>query len=233
MTRGGYPDTMASPIRFATIRFEDEVKPRLRGVSHAIAFVAALAACVLLVLAPARGERYVGGLVFGASLVVMFGVSAMYHCPTWSSATYRRLQRFDHAAIYGLIAGSFTPIAVLDLQGVWGPRMLAVMWIAALTGAGMALTGRSGPPGVRSVLYGLLGMVALPVVVGLPAVIGLARVGWLVFGASLYALGAIIYVRRWPDPVPVLFGYHEIFHLLVIAAASIHYAVVIDVLWGA
>lgn len=223
---------MASQARVETLQVEDEVKPMLRGVSHAIAFVAALAGCFFLAMAPAEGVRHLAGMVFGISLVLMFGVSATYHCPNWSPATYQRIQRFDHAAIYFLIAGTFTPVAALDLAGGWGSRMLWVMWAAALTGAGLALLGRSGPRGLRSLLYVVLGTVSLPVMLRLPGIIGPVRVGWLVFGAVLYALGAGVYARRWPDPHPTVFGYHEVFHLMVIAAATIHYVVILDVLWG-
>ncbi|HYO51962.1 PAQR family membrane homeostasis protein TrhA [Archangium sp.] len=223
---------MASQERVETLRVEVEVKPRLRGVSHAFAFVAALAGCLFLALAPAEGVRHLSGMVFGVSLVLMFGISATYHCPDWSPATSQRIQRFDHAAIYALIAGTFTPMAALDAVGGWGPRLLWVMWTAALMGAGLALLGISGPRGLRSVLYVVLGTVSLPVLLRLPDVIGLARVGWLVFGAVLYALGAGVYACRWPDPRPAVFGYHEVFHLMVIAAAAVHYAVILDVLWG-
>lgn len=225
---------MTSQERVESLRVEEEeVKPRLRGVSHAFAFVAALAGCFFLALAPEKGVRHLAGMVFGVSLVLMFGISATYHCPNWSPATSQRIQRLDHAAIYVLIAGSFTPVALLDAAGGWGPRMLWVMWIAALTGAGLALLGLSGPRGLRSLLYVVLGTVSLPVIPRLPDVIGPARAGWLVFGALIYALGAGVYARKWPDPLPTVFGYHEVFHLMVIAGASVHYAVILDVLWGA
>jgi hemolysin III len=223
---------MASQERVETLCVDVEVKPRLRGVSHAFAFVAALAGCFFLALAPAEGVRHLAGMVFGVSLVLMFGISATYHCPNWSPATSQRIQRFDHAAIYVLIAGTFTPMASLDAAGGWSPRLLWVMWAAALTGAGLALLGISGPRGLRSLLYVVLGTVSLPVLLRLPDVIGPERVGWLVFGAVLYALGAGVYARRWPDPRPTVFGYHELFHLMVIAAAAVHYAVILDVLWG-
>ncbi len=224
---------MASQVRVEALRLVDgEVKPTLRGVSHACAFVASLAGCFFLALAPATGVRHLAGVVFGVSLVLMFGISATYHCPNWSLATYRHLQRFDHAAIYFLIAGTFTPVAAQDLEGGRGTLTLCKMWGAGLVGAGLALVGRSGPPGLRCVLYIAQGMMALPVVVRLPAIIGAARVGWLVFGALVYALGAGVYARKWPDPRPTVFGYHEIFHLMVIAGATMHYAVIIDVLWS-
>ncbi|HEX8437248.1 PAQR family membrane homeostasis protein TrhA [Archangium sp.] len=224
---------MASKERVETLRVEveEEVKPRLRGVSHAFAFVVALAGYFFLALAPAEGVRHLAGRVFGVSLVLMFGISATYHCPNWSPTTSQRIQRFDHAAIYALIAGTFTPIATMDAEGR-GPLLLCVMWAAALTGAGLALLGRSGPRGLRSVLYVVLGMVSLPLIPRLPDVIGPVRVGWLVFGGVIYALGAGVYVRKWPDPHPTVFGYHEVFHLMVIAGASVHYAVIVDVLWS-
>jgi hemolysin III len=218
-------------LRKAVVMME-EVKPRLRGLSHAVAFVAALGGCILLALTPATGTQQLAGMVFGASLVLMFGISATYHCPTWSPATYQRLQRCDHAAIYVLIAGTFTPLATLDAAGGWSRYVLWAMWSAALIGAGLSLLGRSGPRGLRSVLYVALGTVSLPVMLRLPEVIGTARVRWLVFGAVIYAVGAGVYARRKPDPWPSVFGYHELFHLMVIAAASVHYVVILDVLWG-
>ena len=206
---------MSLQERIEILLYDGEVKPRLRGVSHALGFLASLAGCVPLALAPARGTQYLAGLVFGASLVLLFGVSALYHCPNWSHATYRRLQRFDHAAINFLIAGTFTPIAVLDAKG-WGPLCLGVMWTAALIGAGFAVTGHSGPRGLRSLLYFVLGAMSGPVVWQLPGIIGPERTGWLAFGAALYTVGAVIYARKWPNPRPSFFGYHEIFHLLVV-----------------
>lgn len=223
---------MASTERVVALPVGAEVKPRLRGVSHALAFFAALGGCVYLALAPVEGTVHRAGLVFGVSLVLMFGISGTYHCPNWSDAACERLRRMDHAAIYLLIAGTFTPLAVLDGTGVVGRYVLGAMWTAALTGAGLSLVGRSGPRGLRSLLYVALGAVSVPVMLRLPQVIGPVRVRWLVFGAVLYALGAFVYARRWPDPRPTLFGYHEIFHLMVIAAASVHYAVIAGVLWG-
>ncbi|MET0402322.1 MAG: hemolysin III family protein [Cystobacter sp.] len=222
---------MALPARVDPYLEEGEVKPRLRGVSHALAFVASLVGCFYLALAPVEGARYVSSLVFGVTLVLLFGTSATYHCPVWSPAISERLRRCDHAAIYVVIAGSFTPLAALDAAG-WGPLLLWVMWPAALTGAGLALVGYSGPRHLRSVLYVLLGAIAVPVALGLPAVIGPARVGWLFLEGFLYTLGAVIYVRRWPNPHPPIFGFHEIFHLLVVASAAIHYAVLISVLYA-
>ncbi|NVJ24947.1 MULTISPECIES: PAQR family membrane homeostasis protein TrhA [Myxococcus] len=209
-----------------------DVKPRLRGVSHALAFLAALCGCFLLAIAPAQGTQQLADWVFGLSLVLMFGTSATYHLPTWSPVAYQRLRRMDHAAIYLLIAGTFTPLATLDAPGAWTEYLLWVMWACALTGAGLSLFGISGPRGLRSVLYTVLGTMAAPVMLRLPGVMGAERASWLVFGGALYAVGAVVYARKWPDPHPSVFGYHEVFHLLVIAGASTHYAVLIDFLWN-
>ncbi|NTX05105.1 hemolysin III family protein [Myxococcus sp. CA040A] len=209
-----------------------DVKPRLRGVSHALAFLAALWGCFVLAIAPAQGTQQLADGVFGFSLVLMFGTSAAYHLPTWSPVAYQRLRRMDHAAIYLLIAGTFTPLATLDAPGAWTEYLLGVMWACALTGAGLSLLGISGPRGVRSVLYTLLGAMAAPVMLRLPGVIGAERASWLLFGGALYAVGAVVYARKWPDPSPAVFGYHEVFHILVIAGASTHYAVLVDFLWN-
>ncbi|MFB1479689.1 hemolysin III family protein [Corallococcus sp. RDP092CA] len=204
------------------------MKPRLRGLSHVIAFVAALLGCVRLAQVPVQGMQYAANLVFGGSLVLMFGVSGGYHWPTWSAAMYQRIRRFDHAAIFILIAGSFTPLATLDPMGGLSQRLLWLMWGAALAGATLTLAGISASRGLRSGLYVALGCVAAPVFWNLPTVMGQGRVGWLFFGAMLYAVGAVVYARRWPDPVPHVFGYHEVFHLMVIAAAATHYIVLLD-----
>ncbi|WP_244982126.1 PAQR family membrane homeostasis protein TrhA [Corallococcus exercitus] len=213
-------------------RMEESVKPRLRGLSHVIAFVAALVGCVRMALMPVQGAQYVANLVFGGSLVLMFAVSGGYHWPTWSAATYQRIRRFDHAAIFILIAGSFTPMATLAPMGGWSQRLLWVMWGAALTGATLTLAGISASRGLRSGLYVALGCVAAPVMWHLPGVMGPGRVGWLFFGAVLYAVGAVVYARRWPDPIPRVFGYHEVFHIMVVAAAATHYAVLMDFVGG-
>jgi hemolysin III len=223
---------MASSERIESLPLRAAVKPRLRGVSHMFAFVAALGGCFFLALAPAQGAQHQSAIVFGMSLVLMFGISATYHRPTWSRATYLRIQRFDHAAIYGLIAGTFTPLATLDTAGRWSLWLLWGMWGAAATGAGIALLGISAPRGLRSALYVALGFVSLPVMLSLPSSIGLARVGGLFFGAVLYALGAVVYARKWPNPRPAVFGYHELFHVMVVAAAAVHYAVILDALWS-
>jgi hemolysin III len=207
---------------------DEYVKPRLRGASHMLAFFAALAGCLRLAMVPAQGLQYAANLVFGGSLVLMFGVSGSYHWPTWPPVTYERLRKLDHASIFILIAGSFTPLATLDPLGGWSQRLLWVMWGAALTGCALTLAGLNQRRSLRSGLYVALGCVAAPVMLRLPATIGSGRVSWLLFGAALYAVGAVVYARKWPDPAPTVFGYHEVFHVMVVAAAGTHYVVLLD-----
>jgi len=223
---------MVSPAPSSSPALGPEVKPRLRGLSHAVAFLAALAGGLVLLRAPVQGVQRLADGVFGATLALMFGASATYHCPDWSPAAHQRLRRLDHAAIYLLIAGTFTPLATLDAPDAWTRWLLWLMWPCALTGAGLSLAGISGSRGVRSVLYVLLGALAAPVMLRLPGVIGAARAAWLLAGGVCYALGAVVYARRWPDPIPAFFGYHEVFHLMVIAAAAAHYGVLFDVVWN-
>jgi len=205
----------------------EKVKPRLRGVSHLFGFFAALGACGFLLLAPAEGSQYAAGVLYGASLCLMFGCSSLYHRPTWSHQARDRLRKLDHAGIYVLIAGTYTPLAVRSAQGHWSAS-LTVMWAGAVLGMIFAVTWSYGPRALRAATYVVLGLMAAPMLIGLNEVIGTARVGWLLVGSAVYIAGAVVYARRWPNPRPDLFGYHEVFHVMVIIAAAFHFGVVLD-----
>lgn len=204
-----------------------KVKPKLRGVFHLFGFFASLGGTFFLALAPAEGAQYLAGVVYGASLCLMFGLSALYHRPMWSHAARERLRRLDHAGIFALIAGTFTPVAVLQGRGAW-TGWLTLMWGAALAGMVFLVAWTYAPRGLRAGVYVALGLLAVPVVLALPEVIGLTRLAGILVGAGIYIAGALVYARRWPNPRPSVFGYHEVFHLMVIAAAAAHYAVVLD-----
>lgn len=203
------------------------VKPKLRGVFHLFGFFAALVGAFFLVLAPAEGAQYAAGVLYGASLSLMLGLSALYHRPTWSHAARKRMRKLDHAGIFGLIAGTFTPLAVLHGKGAW-TGWLTVMWSLALAGIVFVVAWTYAPRGLRAGIYVALGLMAAPVLFALPTVIGLGRLSWLLAGSGVYIAGALVYARRWPNPQPAIFGYHEIFHLMVLLAAATHYAVVLD-----
>jgi hemolysin III len=202
-----------------------KVKPKLRGVSHGVAFFIALAGCALLARSPTQGARYLAGVTYGATLVAMFGVSGAYHWITWSTHTRRKLRRLDHSMIFLLIAGTFTPLAFADAnqQGV---RLLAIMWLGAMAGVVFVVLWTHAPRELRTVIYICLGVVSAPSVLRLPEALGRGWMTCLLAGVVTYFAGAFIYAKRWPNPRPHVFGYHELFHLFVIAAAAMQYAVI-------
>ena len=203
-----------------------ELRPRLRGVFHQYAFFASLALGALLVAgASGAGER-ASAAIFAATLATMFGVSALYHRVTWRPTVRRWMRRLDHAAIYLLIAGTYTPFALLALSGAWRWTILPVVWGGALAAIVFKLAWVDGPKWLSVVLaitLGWAGIVALPQLWEHAGTVGVAL---LLLGGGLYTLGAIVYAARRPDPIPAVFGYHELFHALVIAAAACQYAAV-------
>jgi hemolysin III len=201
-------------------------KPRLRGVSHELAFFAALGAGAVLVALSPAGAR-VAAAVYAVSLATMFGVSALYHRPTWSPGPRTWMRRLDHAAIFVLVAGTYTPFALL--LGDRGPTLLAIAWGGALLGICQSLFWVKAPRPLVASLYVALGWAVAIFWPALHAVLGVPALCALVLGGVLYSIGAVVYAARKPDPSPAVFGYHEIFHAFVIAAAVCHFAVVVAV----
>ncbi len=199
-------------------------KPLLRGVSHEIAAGVALAGLVALVLLAPGPRARVGALVYGVSLVALFSVSALYHRPTWSPRARLWMRRLDHSAIFLLIAGTFTPLCLL-LGDARARTMLAVVWAGAGLGILRALVWPRAPRVLATALYVLLGWAAVPLVPAMYRELGAGSVVLLAVGGLVYSVGAVIYATRRPDPFPRVFGYHEVFHALVIAAAGLHFAV--------
>ncbi len=199
-------------------------KPLLRGVSHEIAAVAALFAWMALGTA-AHGARAAGAAnVYGASLFTLFGVSALYHRPTWAPQARLVMRRLDHSAIFLLIAGTYTPFCLL-LGGRAGTALIAVVWSGGALGLVRAIFWPRAPRWLAAALYVLLGWAVLPVLPALHVALGWGALALLGAGGLLYTLGAVIYAARRPDPFPRVFGYHEVFHALVVAAAACHFAV--------
>jgi hemolysin III len=204
------------------------VKPLLRGVSHQIAAFVALAACAALVKAAPSTRALVAALTYGVSHALLFGASALYHRPTWAAATRRWLRRVDHSAIFLLIAGTYTPFCLL-LGGRREVILLSVVWGGALLGILRCILWIDAPKPLVALIYLALGWVILPVLPELRAVVGTNGLGLLLAGGLAYSAGAIVYATQRPDPAPRVFGYHEVFHALVIAAAGCHFAVVLPV----
>jgi hemolysin III len=201
-------------------------RPRWRGRLHQHAFAVALGAGAALVLAAPTGRAALAAAVYALTLAGMLGASALYHRVTWAPETRRWLRRLDHAMIFLLIAGTYTPFAVLVLAGPLAAAVLAAAWAGALLGVLLNLAWTEAPKLATAGVYALLGWASLAAA---PAVAGAAGVGPLVLlgaGGLLYTAGALVYVLRRPDPAPAVFGYHEVFHALVVAAASVHFAAV-------
>ncbi|HYP47512.1 MAG TPA: hemolysin III family protein [Thermoleophilaceae bacterium] len=202
-------------------------KPRLRGVSHQWAFFVSLAlGAVLVPLAP-PGRATVATAIYATSVASLFGVSALYHRVNWSTAAARRwMRRLDHTMIFFLIAGSYTPFALLVLDGTLATVVLVAVWSGAAAGMLLKLLWIDAPKWLAALTYVLLGWVALAVFPGLIDELGITAAALLGAGGLLYTAGARVYASGRPDPVPSVFGYHEVFLALVIVAAGLQYAVV-------
>jgi hemolysin III len=211
-------------VRADTVQaMPSEPRPRLRGVFHQWAFVAALiAGAVLVTRAPSGRAAAVGG-VYAAALAGMFGASALYHRVPWPPSLRPWFRRLDHAMIFVLIAGTTTPVTVLGLEGVLPVVVLAVVWTGALVGVLLNLVWIGAPRRLVASVYVVLGWVGIVLLPETARHIGLAPALLFVAGGALYTAGAAIYMRRRPDPRPAVFGFHELFHVFVIAAALAHY----------
>jgi hemolysin III len=206
---------------------QPDLKPRLRGVSHQWAFVVSLLLGAGLVIAAPDGESRLALAIYAVSVAALFGTSALYHRITWSSAAARRwMRRLDHSMIFFLIAGTYTPFALLALEGTISTVILIVVWAGAFGGVILKLAWLDAPKWLIAGVYIALGWVALAAFPQLYEALGVTATGMVAAGGVLYTLGAVVYAMRRPDPAPTVFGYHEVFHLLVIAAAALQYAVV-------
>ena len=203
------------------------IKPRLRGVSHQWAFFVSVATGVALVLAAPSGRATAAAAIYAVSVAGLFGASALYHRINWSTAGARRwMRRLDHSMIFLLIAGTYTPFAVLALDGPLATAILVVVWTAALGGIVLKLVWIDAPKWLIALIYVAIGWVALAAFPQLLEKLGVTATAMVAAGGLLYTAGAIVYARQRPAPVPTVFGYHEIFHALVILAAALQYAVV-------
>lgn len=199
-------------------------KPLLRGVSHEIAAGVALAAWVALALVAEPGRARLAANVYGASLFTLFLVSATYHRPAWRPRARLVMRRLDHSAIFLLIAGTYTPFCLI-LPPATGERILAIVWVGAAAGVLQSILWVHAPKPLVVAIYVLLGWVIVPVLPSLRETLGGGAVALLAGGGAAYTVGAVVYATRRPDPFPRVFGYHEVFHALVIAAAACHFAV--------
>jgi hemolysin III len=201
-------------------------RPRLRGVSHQYAFFAFVACGITLILTASGVKATVAAAIYASAVCALFGTSALYHRVTWRARARRWMRRLDHTMIFVLIAGTYTPVALIALSGAVSRVVLWVVWGTAAAGMLLKLLWIDAPKWLAALVYIALGWVSVTVLGELPAVIGWVGIAGLALGGLLYSAGAVIYARGRPNPVPGVFGYHEVFHAFVIAAAALHYSVI-------
>ena len=203
------------------------VKPKLRGVSHQWAFVVSLFLGVALILAAKTPKATLAVAIYAVSLSALLGTSAVYHRVNWTRPSVRQwMRRLDHSMIFFLIAGTYTPFALLVLDGPLADAILLVVWVGAIAGAVVEMVWIDHPKWVAAVIYLSLGWVAIISFPGLWDEMGVTGTLLVAAGGLLYTAGAVVYATQRPNPNPRVFGYHEVFHLLVIAAAAAHFAAV-------
>src|ERR1700722_18988462 len=215
----GTVERARTQVQVTAVRGSEVIVPRLRGVSHAAAFFLAVVAAALIVNLAPNDRAAVAVAIYGASLAALFGGSALYHRWPGPARFKPLLQRIDHSTIFVFIAATYTPIALIVLHGALGWVILALAWAGAAAGVALSLGWIYAPRAVRTGSYLIFGWLAL---ISLPQLLGdlsLTPLLLLVAGGLLYSAGAIVYASRRPNPWPRTFGFHEIFHALVIAAA--------------
>jgi hemolysin III len=204
-----------------------DVKPRLRGLFHQYAFFASLAAGLSLFAFADSTRARLASAVYAVALAAMFGASALYHRVPWRSSVARAwARRLDHSTIFLFIAGTYTPFALLSFRGAVPVIVLVCVWGGAALGLVLNICWIGAPKWVTAPVYllvGWVGMIALP---QLFPRLGVAASVLVIVGGVLYTLGALAYATRWPDLVPATFGFHEVFHVLVVLAAAIQFVAV-------
>lgn len=202
-------------------------KPSWRGVSHHYAFFVSLLGLAGLVLTAPTHRILVVCVVYGVSLSALLGVSALFHRIHWTSLRARRwMGRLDHAMIGFLIAGTYTPFGVLAVAEPRATQLMTIIWAGAAASGALHILWSDAPKPLSAALYVLLGWVGVVAAPQIAAHAGIASVSLLVAGGLIYSFGAIVYAIRRPDPIPGVFGYHEVFHASVVAGAVLHYAAV-------
>lgn len=200
------------------------VKPLLRGVSHQVSFFIALIATAILVARASTRSGATAAAVFGATLILLFGTSACYHRIDWTPIARQRMRRMDHAAIFTLIAGGYTPLFSLVPSASGGHGALTAIWVGAAVGVVKSLFWPHAPKWLTALLCVAIGWMVIGQVMARTPSVGTTCIGLLVASGVTYSVGALVYALKRPDPFPRVFGYHEIFHLLVVVASGFLFA---------
>lgn len=217
----------AEAARDAAAEAIASVKPKLRGVSHEWAFFLSLGFGAALIILARTPKATLAVAIYAVSLSALFGTSALYHRVNWRRPDVRMwMRRLDHSMIFFLIAGTYTPFALLVLDGPLADAILAVVWIGAIAGAIVEMVWIHHPKWVGALIYLALGWVAIAAFPQLWSQMGIAGTLLIAVGGLLYTAGAVVYATQRPNPNPAVFGYHEVFHLFVIAAAVAHFSAI-------
>ena len=202
-------------------------KPRFRGKLHGIAFLVSIPAGIALVVSGHSAAASICAAIFAISLTAVYGTSAAYHLRSWSPRAERIMKHLDHSMIFVLIAGSYTPIALLALRPTWGVAMVSVAWTGAVIGVVLTVTRLDRLHRTGMVLYLVLGW--LPVVAARELARGLSvpELALLVSGGVVYTAGAVMLAANWPRLRPATFGYHEVWHAMVVGGGACHYALIL------
>ena len=216
------------------IRMDAEalVKPLLRGWLHAVCFILSIPAGALVVASAATTRARVGAVVYAIGLTAVFGVSAAYHRGRWSDAARRRMKRLDHGTIFVMIAGSYTPLCLL-LGGAESTALLVAAWVGAATGLTLAAFGIAEKPVIGMSCYLAMAWVLAIAMPELADRLTSTEYHLLVAGGLLYTAGAILFGTHRPNLFPRVFGYHEVWHVMVVAASVCHYGTIISVVRAA
>lgn len=201
-------------------------KPILRGHFHQAAFFMACGACLMLILKAQETTATIASLIYSFSLIFLLGTSALYHRVNWGLEARKWMKRLDHSAIYILIAGTFTPICLLALPEPSGRNLLITIWSIALLGVAQSLFYVQAPKWLSAILYVIAGYMILPYLSELKNSVGDLNIVFLICGGLVYTLGAVTYALKKPNFNPQIFGYHEVFHLLVIIGAAFHFVLI-------
>ena len=217
----------ASAAKEATAEAIAAVKPKLRGVSHKWAFYVSLVLGAALVILADSPKATLAVAIYAVSLSALLGTSALYHRVDWTRPHVRQwMRRLDHSMIFFLIAGTYTPFALLVLHGTLATAILVVVWVGAVAGAIVEMVWIDHPKWASALIYVSLGWVATITFPELWSSLGTAGTLLVAFGGLLYTAGAVVYATQRPNPNPAVFGYHEVFHLFVIAAAIAQYSAI-------
>jgi len=217
----------ATAAKEATAEAIAAVKPKLRGVSHEWAFFMSLGFGVALIVLAETPKATLAVAIYAVSLSALFGTSALYHRVNWTRPSVRQwMRRLDHSMIFVLIAGTYTPFALLVLHGTLAMTILAVVWIGAIAGAIVEMIWIDHPKWASALIYLALGWVAVAAFPDLWNQMGPGGTLLVAAGGLLYTAGAVVYAIQRPNPSPAVFGYHEVFHLFVIAAAIAHFSAI-------